>query len=271
MNHDATPLAPPSLADLRFQYQPVAPLRGDEVGWHEALVRWHLPDGTIRGPLEILPYWLAPQRQATFTRYTIEQAAARLQAGDDVRLSVNLSPRQLTHPSTTGVFEDLQPHLRERLIVELTEQRYRDVAALRASLSSLAERCRLVLLDDVTVEDLARGARDGVPVDGVKLDRSVLAALLDADRRADTGMRIRYATERYPIVVAEGVEDPAVADALAELGVTHVQGFGLGRPAPNPGVPPVAILPRGAAATGTRERHRPGDANAPAGTTSSVP
>lgn len=245
MKTTTAPLPPPSLADLRFQYQPIAPLRDGVDGWHEALVRWQLPDGTIRGPLDVLPYWLAPPRQATFTRFTIERAADLLGSADGARLSINLSPRQLTDPSTVALFEDLLPNVRGRLIVELTEQRHRDVAGLRASLEALTGRCQLVLLDDVTVDDLERRSRAGTPVDGIKLDRSVLAALQDPGRSAAIAARVREVATRYPIVVAEGLEERALAAWLDELGVTHVQGFGFGRPAPRPGAPPAPVRPGG--------------------------
>lgn len=240
---DAGPLPPPRLTELRFQYQPIAPLRPDARGWHEALVRWHLPDGTIRGPRDVLTYWLGPLRHAMFTRFTVEQAAARLGAADDLVLSINLSPRQLTDPSTLLLFENLLPAVRARLIVELTEQRHRDVAGLHASVAALSARCDLVLLDDVTLQDLGRPPRAGAPVDGIKLDRSVLAALLDPGRRPAAAARVRDTAARYPIVVAEGLEDPGAADVLDDIGVTHVQGFGLGRPAARPGEPPAPVRP----------------------------
>ena len=93
------PASPPALEELGFQYQPVAPISPGGLGWHEALVRWHLPDGTIRGPLEVLPYWLGPHRQPVFTRFTVDRAASRLRGDAHARLSIDLSPRQVTHPA----------------------------------------------------------------------------------------------------------------------------------------------------------------------------
>jgi len=225
------PHPPPSLEQLGFQYQPVAPLQPGLAGWHEALVRWHLPDGTIRGPLDVLPYWLGPHRQPTFTRFTVDHAAAVLQRDTHARLSINLSPRQVVHPNALASLEGVLPALRGRLIVEVTEQRYRDVGGLWSSLEALAERCDLVILDDLTLDDLDLESRAHAPVDGIKLDRSVLAALVDPDRRAATAEAVRATAGRYTIVVAEGLEDPRHVEALDGLGVTHVQGFGIGHPA----------------------------------------
>jgi EAL domain-containing protein (putative c-di-GMP-specific phosphodiesterase class I) len=240
MNSEPTDGRVPALHQLRFVYQVVVPVIEGLEGWHEALVRWQLPDGTVRGPLDILPYWLGASRRALFTRYTIDRAAACLQVDPHARLSVNLSPTQVTHPSTTGVLDGLLAGVRGRLILELTEQAYRDLGSLWTSLAALRERCDLVLLDDVTSADLHRGARLDAPVDGIKLDRSVLLQILDPERRAATGELVRAAAGRYAIVVAEGIEDPRHVDALEGLGVTHVQGFGIGLPVAVPAAAPVA-------------------------------
>lgn len=224
----STPVVP--LDALRFQFQPVVALGDGAAGWHEALVRWHLPDGTVRGPLDVLPYWLAPIRLPAFTQFTVQSAAESLQAHPDARLSVNLSPRQVTHPVVLRLLEALLPSVRGRLIVELTEQRYRDLVGLWSSLATLGADLDVVLLDDVTCDDLRRRWRIDAPVDGIKLDRSVLARLLDPDDREAISRLVRDAASRYAIVVAEGIENPSHLEVLEGLGVTHVQGFGLGRP-----------------------------------------
>ncbi len=231
----------PRLQDLRFQFQPIAPLAQQEPAWSEALVRWHLPDGTVRGPLEILPHWLAPERQEAFTRHTLRSAAAAVAAASGAVLSVNLSPQQVMHPATLTALEDLLPQVRNRLRIELTEDRIHDPAGLRHAMDVLRERCEVLLLDDVTPADLDHRAHDDDGVDGVKIDRGVIALLADADRRADVERFVRESTQRFPIVVAEGIEDPTACAWLRELGVSHVQGFGIGKPQPTLVAEPHAV------------------------------
>ena len=224
------PHEPPPLDALRFLYQPVESLSTRDDGWHEALVRWYLEDGTVRGPDTVLPYWLEPTRQSTFTRFTVQHAAEALHAHPEARLSVNLSPRQATHPTALCALEDVLPELRGRLIVELTEQRYLDIGGLWASLAALGERLDLVLLDDVSAADLERRWQLDAPVDGIKLDRSVLALLRDRDTRPGVAKLVREASLRFRIVVVEGVEAEHELDLLEGIGATHAQGFGIGRP-----------------------------------------
>lgn len=221
---------PPPLDALRFLYQPIESLSRGDAGWHEALVRWYLADGTVRGPDRVLPYWLEPTRQSTFTRFTVQHAAEALQAHPEARLSVNLSPRQATHPTALCALEEVLPALRGRLIVELTEQRYLDIGGLWASLAALGDRLHLVLLDDVSAPDLERRWQLDAPVDGIKLDRSVLALLRDRETRPRVAKLVREASLRFRIVVVEGVEAEHELDLLEGIGATHAQGFGIGRP-----------------------------------------
>jgi EAL domain-containing protein (putative c-di-GMP-specific phosphodiesterase class I) len=220
----------PRLGELRFMYQPVVSLREEGDGWSEALVRWQLPDGTVRGPLDVLPHWLAAPRQAAFTQYTFAQAAAALGAAPDAHVAVNLSPTQALHPVTLAALGGLLPDVRSRLRVEITEQRVRDRPALDSALAAIRERCAAVLLDDVTERDLDLRSRATEGVDGVKLDRSVVGRLFAAGEADETRRFVLAACDRFPIVVAEGIEDAELCEALATLGVSHVQGFGIARP-----------------------------------------
>jgi predicted signal transduction protein with EAL and GGDEF domain len=43
---------------------------------------------------------------------------------------------------------------------------------------------------------------------------------------------VQEVVHRFEIVVAEGIEDPNACAELAALGISHVQGFGIARPAP---------------------------------------
>jgi EAL domain-containing protein (putative c-di-GMP-specific phosphodiesterase class I) len=230
MSEIPLPQDPPPLDALRFLYQPVECLSGRDDAWHEALVRWFLPDGTVQGPDKVLPYWLEPTRQPTFTRFTVQHAAEALRAHPGARLSINLSPRQASHPTALCALEDVLPEVRGRLIVELTEQRYLDIGGLWASLAALGDKLALVLLDDVSVADLERRWQLDAPVDGIKLDRSVLALLRDRDPRPGVAKLVRDASVRFPVVVAEGVEAELDARPPRRHRRDPRQGFGIGRP-----------------------------------------
>ena len=154
MKYDTAALRYPRLQDLTYQYQPIESAADGVAEWHEALVRWRLPDGTVRGPLDVLPYWLSPTRADTFTRFTVTRAAAALLQTPGSRLSINLSPAQVMQPSALHALRGLKPELQQRLVIELTEQQIHNLDAYWQGLESLRGDCALVLLDDVTFDDL---------------------------------------------------------------------------------------------------------------------
>src|SRR5690554_2034444 len=117
----------PRLEELRFLYQPIVPLGGGN-GWSEALVRWQLQDGTVKGPLEVLPHWLAPARLERFTRFTLELAARAAAANLEARVSVNLSPAQLFLAGTLLLLEGWWPRVGWGLHTEPTDRASIDVA-----------------------------------------------------------------------------------------------------------------------------------------------
>ncbi len=234
-NPSPTTVDPPRLEELKHLFQPVVPL-GSAEGWSEALVRWQLRDGTVRGPLDILPYWLSPNRLEAFTRFSLDRAGRAAVANPTARVSINLSPAQVLLPGTLVTLEGMLPEVRSRLHIELTEQVYSDGGALSDRLLQLKERCGVILLDDVTPQDLAARLRFNSPIDGVKVDRSVLLALMGAPgatlSRQEARAFFLEVVERFKLVVAEGIEDPNACEELTALGVSHVQGFGIARPAP---------------------------------------
>ena len=72
-----------------------------------------------------------------------------------------------------------------------------------------------------------------LPVDQLKIDRSfVLDMLKDKEARAIVNAVVQLARTFEREVIAEGVETPAHAAALIELGCELGQGFGIARPMP---------------------------------------
>ncbi len=227
----------PPLSELSFHYQRIVGLDHEAPVWVEALVRWNRPDGTVSGPADVLPHWLAEARHERFTRYSVERAAAFLALHRTAYLSINLSPRQLVSPTTSAILEGLLPDVASRLRVEVTEQRFDDSHRLWGNLEVIRRQCGAVLLDDVTETDLRERVRSDDLVDGVKIDRSVTLGIVEGGRRKSLERFVAELTTRFPVVVVEGVEDAALCEGFAALGVSHLQGFGIGRPQAEPLVP----------------------------------
>lgn len=233
----------PEIEYLEYYYQPI--FGSDGVSrTHEALVRWITPDGSVRGPHEILPYQLHPDRIDEFTRFTIQSAAKLLADRPDLPgVSINLSNRQIGAHSTLEELARLAPELRSRIQVELTEDRIMDRDTYLSSVCQLSSLGVGVVLDDLTPLDCEERLVWSLPLKGVKLDRSILAGILLGEDPILSHFVYRLHAHQLEIT-AEGLNSPLWIPRLNRIGIDCFQGFGLGVPAPLPTIARFIKAPR---------------------------
>ena len=116
--------------------------------------------------------------------------------------------------------------------IELTETAVLgDEDQARRVLSGLRDSGVKIWLDDFGTEFSGLSHLRRIPVDGVKIDRSVIADMLrDPDDLALTTAIIAMAHSLGMIVVAEGVEMEGQYDLLYARGCDLAQGYWLGYP-----------------------------------------
>jgi EAL domain-containing protein (putative c-di-GMP-specific phosphodiesterase class I) len=246
--------------EITVRFQPIVRLADRRPVLVEALARWERPEAALgagafiamaesSGLAETLTLAVARRSLAAL-------AAARGKSGlrisFNVPLEVLLSPA-LPHRLRAIVAETgLRP---SDLLLELTEStEVRDVALLRRALMRLARSGFRVLLDDLALDD-ARDSLLDLPFAGVKLDRSLTAAL-PSERRARSQVEalVRQAHAKGRAVIAEGVTDPLHWRVSAATGCDMAQGFGVGRP-----IPPEALAAWIQAWTGAALPEQPGE------------
>lgn len=232
----------PEIKDLVFYFQPIFGIDG-VLRSHEALIRWVTESGSVRGPLDILPYHLHPDRIEAFTSFTISSAAALLRSRTDIpAVSINLSHQQISAWSTVDLLAALPAEIRCRIQVELTEDRITDRDTYLRSVCQLSSLGVPVVLDDVTPLDSEERLVWSLPIRGVKLDRSLLPHLLRGQDPALNHFVYRLHAQQLQIT-AEGLGSPLWIPRLREMGIEFFQGFGLGIPAPLPTVTKVMQVP----------------------------
>jgi diguanylate cyclase (GGDEF)-like protein/PAS domain S-box-containing protein len=229
--------------ELRLHYMPLVSLEDGSIDGFEALVRWQHPVRGLLAPGEFIDAAEHTGAIREIGRWVIEQAcrdAAIFQrAVDDreLRMSANLSPRQLADP---GLVDHVAAALADagvpadRLALEITETVLLEEDPVHlerlAALRSLGVK---IVLDDFGTGYSSLSYLHELRLDGLKLDRSFVAGL-GADERATTIVAAVTQLSRalgLP-VTAEGVETPAQVVSLQTLGCEYGQGFLFSRPVP---------------------------------------
>ena len=132
----------------------------------------------------------------------------------------------------------------EQVVVELTETDVaRDLQAAGAQLETLRGLGVRIAIDDFGSGYSSLGQLATLPVDIVKIDRSLIQDLGDDAAAAGSVARTivtavtAIAGRLGMVTVAEGIETSEQRAAVEELGCTHAQGFLFARPMPADRVP----------------------------------
>ena len=219
--------------ELSLVYQPKFTLSSGHVAGVEALVRWDHPQRGLLLPCDFLP--LARQNglmkaltEAVVHRAVRDAADWRAQ-GVEVPFAVNLFPPSLGDlelPSRIVGILTGGGLTTECLTVEITEDfLLTNLARTRKVLDTLRELGIRISIDDFGSGYSVLSYLRELPIDELKLDRQFIAPIL-VDDRADTIVCavIDLAHRLDMSCVAEGVEDAATADRLAEHGCDTIQG-----------------------------------------------
>ncbi len=228
--------------ELQVVYQPIVRTSDRVLLGAEALLRWNHP---VQGPIAPTQFIDIAEQSGLIGEIGahVLNEACRVAAqwtpspGADSApfIAVNVSARQLrTGDLLQQVQDALSTHglAPERLHLELTETAVLsdefDVSVLLASLRQLGTR---IWLDDFGTGYSSLSHLRRVPVDGLKIDQSFIADLLDdPDDLALTNAIVAMAHSMGLTVVAEGVEQEAQLDLLRARGCDMVQGFLMARP-----------------------------------------
>jgi diguanylate cyclase (GGDEF)-like protein len=226
-----------------LHYQPIVTLPDHRIRGVEALVRWQ-PEGGDRliPPAEFIA--LAEETGLISPLGELILRAAMSEVGRWARLgavdryfvlSVNISARQLADPALPETVADALANWElpaSSLCLEITESAVAvDPEAAQRMLARLQSLGVRLAIDDFGVGQSSLGQLSrALPISVLKLDRSFIAGMSTTRDRGIVLAAASLAAALEVTSVAEGVESPEQADALAEMGFTHAQGFHFGRP-----------------------------------------
>jgi diguanylate cyclase (GGDEF)-like protein len=221
--------------ELRLYYQPQVEAQTGRVRGAEALLRWHHPDLGVLGPrafLDLAETDGIGRELAAFTLHAAcVQARGWMQGGyPDVRLAVNLAPRDLRDPALAGAIEQalaasgVPP---ERLEVEVPPAAVSQESAggFRA-LAPLRRAGLRVSLDACGLLPAWRQMLEAFPADSVKVDASLVRGLGRDERETAAVAAILGAAAAAGMeTVGAGVETQHQLDALRRQNCLRVQGY----------------------------------------------
>ena len=224
--------------ELTLYYQPQASMEGEITGF-EALVRWNHPKRGMVSPGEFIPLAEQSGLIVSLGEWVLREACREAATWPaPLQIAINFSPVQFRHGDLPALVHSvlLQTGLSAgRLEIEITEgvlidDFARGLSILRR-LKALGVR---IAMDDFGTGYSSLSYLQSFPFDKIKIDQAFVANL---ERNPQSAAIIRAVIGlgrglNVPIV-AEGVETKAQLAFLEQAQCNEVQGFLIGRPAPN--------------------------------------
>jgi EAL domain-containing protein (putative c-di-GMP-specific phosphodiesterase class I) len=226
-------------AMIEARYQPIVRLADRMPVAVEVLARLRHPSRGTLLPRHFVPHIEDAGRAYELTETMANRAFTEMTqptlASYHLDIALNFPLDVLLAPQASTLLA-LRHRLRgiaaSQVIIELTESRpVDDLSSLTIATSRLRDAGYQVVIDDVEPEVPQLEALLGLPFTGLKLDKDLVQGMAD-DAAADrfVARMAEVAGARHLTITAEGVEDVATWNRLAQLGVDRAQGFMIARP-----------------------------------------
>jgi len=221
--------------ELVVHYQPIVAVDDGSCSAVEALVRWQHPQ---RGLLYPQSFVEAAERTGVIAEigsFVLHQACADAATWRDacpqapLALHVNVSALQLEDDAFVADVEQCLAEFRlrhEQLVLEITETLVISSPASVDRLNTLAARGVSIAIDDFGTGYAALTTLRSLPIQIVKIDRSVVAGSThNAEDRVVTEAIVKMTSQMGMRTIAEGVERLDQHNLLAAIGAHAAQGY----------------------------------------------
>ncbi len=228
--------------EFRVYYQPIVNLNTGEVEEFEALIRWQHPEHGLIAPNEFIGVAEETGLIIPIGRWVLEEACRQIGVWQNrfprarpLSVSVNLSAKQLMHPSLTAQVREVlaKTGLKSRYLnLEVTETMIMEHS--ETALNVLNDLCALGI--SLSTDDFGTGYSSlsylhRFPFDTLKIDRSFINKM-DSDTKSGEIVRtiLMLAQNLHLEAVAEGIETIEQLVQLQALGCQFGQGYLFSRP-----------------------------------------
>jgi EAL domain-containing protein (putative c-di-GMP-specific phosphodiesterase class I) len=225
---------------FRIHYQPQICLLTHRVIGAEALLRWPQDECSYLSPKHFIPVAEQTGLIAAIGEWVMRTACAEIgsirhRLASDFRLSVNLSPRQLTLsnlPALVAKSLALSGLAAEQLELEITE-----TSLLQDDIVHLIEELRAtgvgIAIDDFGTGFSSLSQVTRLPIDCLKIDRSFVSDIdRDPSQAAVTAAIVAIGQRLGIRTIAEGIETEEQLRAITVQGCGYGQGFWFSKAVP---------------------------------------
>ncbi|HXS20820.1 MAG TPA: EAL domain-containing protein [Steroidobacteraceae bacterium] len=226
--------------ELVVHYLPKLDLKTRVITGAEALLRWSRPDLGVLPPSKFLPLaeetgLIVPIGMWVLKTVCRQHMAWRSTGLPPIQISVNLTARQFHDEHfVPGVLAALMESgmPAQMLELELSETLLlQNTARVTSILKQLRRAGVKVAVDNFGATYLSLATIKEFPIDTLKVDRSLLRDIDQAETRAFTDAIIAMGKSMNLAVVAEGIENATQAEFARERACDAIQGFYVSRPA----------------------------------------
>ena len=218
------------LDHLELHYQPLVNLSDGEIVAVEALARWRHPVRGLIPPSEFIPVAEDSSLIELLGTWVLRRACRDARLWPDIRIGINVSPKQLQRPefadSVVDLFaqEGIDPRrfvfeVTENILLESTERHKDQLNRLRSCGVRLS-------LDDFGTGHSSLGYLREFTFDSLKIDREFVKDLGQSETSRTFVAAIAHIGRGLGMsVVGEGVETEEQAKMLHAAGCSYAQGY----------------------------------------------
>jgi len=224
--------------EFELHFQPLVDVAAGRTTGFEALLRLRAADGSPVSPTTFIPIAEQIGMIGRIGAWALRQACrTATQWPDELTVAVNLSPVQFDGTivgTVRSVLDEtgldpgrLQLEITESLLLEHTE-------TVMAQLAELKALGVAIVMDDFGTGYSSMSYLWRFPFDKIKIDRTFIQNLEDADKSVETIVRtiINLGHVLKMRVTVEGVEDGRQLDLIRSLACDEAQGYYFARPMP---------------------------------------
>jgi len=226
--------------EFHLVYQPRIDLQSGQITCFEALLRWENPELGPVGPAMFIPLAEDSGIIIQIGEWVLRESCRQIkewrdQGYDDVRISINLSPKQLLDEKLVNKVSRIlaetkvQPDWIELEITETAIMENQEVTAV------LLEKLKGMGIN-LSIDDFGTGYSSlsylkHFPVDILKIDRAFISDIVDDHHDQVLVRTISEIAHRFDlVVVAEGVETQEQLEQLKKYNCDEIQGYIFSKP-----------------------------------------